>query len=91
MTSFLHRDELRGVAVESQSEYSDLNALLDRLFLDKDGNEADDGGEIIMVNFVRLREKPHYPRMPELKPEWVKTGADADMHYGKTFISHAVK
>lgn len=54
-------------------------------FLERLSRSKDDGGSFLMLNLVKYREQPHYPDA-SLKPDWVRTGADADAYYGTTFL-----
>jgi hypothetical protein len=54
-------------------------------FYDDSGVER--GGSFVMLNFVNVRRLPDYGDRPDLQPEWVTTGQQADNHYGILFLS----
>ena len=47
--------------------------------------DGDEGKPFLIINFVKNREDPDYGNRPDLKPEWVKTGNQADQYYGYEF------
>ena len=58
------------------------------MFIPRDG---DDGGSFLILNLVKQREFPDYGARPDLKPAWVKSGADADQHYATQFVPKILK
>eukprot|EP00808_Paulinella_micropora_P030977 g50396.t1 len=64
----------------------DAHDFVQRLFA-----QPDQGHSFLMVNFIALREKASYPNMPQLQPSWVRTGADADLHYSSIFLPAIAK
>lgn len=55
-------------------------------FLNKLLKDDDSGQPFVMLNLVKLKNDPFYGDMPQLKPDWVKTGKDADFHYSQIFL-----
>lgn len=58
----------------------DILQLVDRLTRLEDSGES-----FLMLNLVKLRPEPLYAD-PTLRPSWVKTSRDADMHYASQIL-----
>ena len=53
--------------------------------------DGDDGRSFLMLNLVKQREFPDYGSRADLKPAWVRSGADADEHYASQFLPKVIK
>jgi hypothetical protein len=57
-------------------------------FVDRLTHDVDDGKSFLMFNFVKLKVEADYGARPDLHPEGVTSGWDADQHYATIFLPH---
>lgn len=83
------------ISVEEAVELLTSSGLSEELARDTAGwilpRDDDDGRSFLMLNLVKQREFPDYGVRPDLKPAWVKSGADADQNYAMQFVPKILK
>jgi hypothetical protein len=75
--------ELQAAGMAVDSNPNSMGAFVDRLTYDED-----DGKSFLMLNLVKLRAEANYGARPDLRPEGVTTGLEADQHYASVFLPH---
>jgi len=85
-TQTVCRDEFQLLVSGSGWNPSEIQSITNNFFRDDECSAI----SLLMINFVKLRDVPFYGDRLDLKPSWVKTGKDADEHYGTQFLSKLI-
>jgi len=83
----IDRKEAFDTLVASGAEKTVAEAMVSSLLPSDD----DDGRSFLMLNLVKQRAEASYGNRPDLKPQWVTSGRDADQYYASQFLPKILK